>query len=336
MYKCSIRINGDAIKFSTDWEQAYSMLMTLEEFFYNDNFEVGEYDESLKYELRYVNTDSASELLIYDRLFIYQDSWSKIGQTKQLLSIIYQVAELERQENNRYMLHASAVSSPAGTVVLVGDAGAGKTSLMLKLCLQAKYKMVSNDKVVIGWKYDEPYVEKGSRFLNLRKSSIDIYHPELGKYFGTEDKDAWSNKIVIMPETVGITFEESQTPLAAVVFINILESWRGNPEFYNIPRKKNEKNKWSDLTQIYEAFSKTIRGLDQISITEGNKINENFYMPLIDTYLSSYNRKRNINQLIAEKKVFVLRGSIKDAQKEITNLINSLNIKTGDVQIETE
>lgn len=323
MYRCSIGLFGDRINFSSDCEAAFAMINAMRDFFFNDYFCVEGYDETNQYELMYINTDSPAKLVKNGNTFIYQDDWKQIGNTKQLLAIIYQIIELQREESDRFVLHASAVSTPEGTLVLAGEAGSGKTSLMLRLCRKNGYKMVSNDKVVVGARDNELYVERGSRYLNLRKSSVDIYNPDLGTCFKTNASSTWSNKVAIYPEHVGIEFETTQTPLLAILFLNILDNWKGAPEYYILPRKNGGKSKWSDLAGIYDAFSKTIRGVDQISVTAGNRINQDFYMPLIDTPISSWHRKRFINNLIDEEKLFVLRGNILDAENVIKGIMNS-------------
>ena len=318
MYKCSIIIYGDAINFVTCYQAAYEMLCTQNDFFYNDNFKICEYNKDYRYTLLYINKEGPSTLTKNKgSVFVYSDLWEKISGTKQLLSIIHQIINLEREEKNRFLLHASAVSTPEGAYVFVGNAGAGKTSILLRLCSNPRIKMISNDKVVIGLHNNELYVERGSRYLNLRKSSIDLFNPSMSKFFDTKTINSYTAKKVVLAETIGIRFVEKTTKLNKVFFTHILKDWIGPPEYYTIPRLINGKYKWSDVSMIYETFSQTIRGTNQISVYNGNRINENFYMPLLDTSKSSYNRKHFISKLINEELIVSASGKIEDIEQYV-------------------
>ncbi len=183
MYSCSVTVFRDGINFVTENIEAYTMIINLSDFFYNDNFKVEDVSEAYKYTLKFTNSEYISEMnYIGDGNYEYYDSWEKIKNTKQLLGVIYQLIEIVRQENCRFLLHASAVSTPYGGIVFMGDSGAGKSSLMLRLCESNDYKMISNDKVVLGLGDNETfYIDVGSKIINLRKSSVDIYNTIINK-----------------------------------------------------------------------------------------------------------------------------------------------------------
>ena len=322
LYKCSVCIFGDRVNFSTDCKNAYDVIIGLKDYFYNDNFSIDDYDISLKYEIQYIDSAEQSELLVNDNIYMYIDTWKDIFHTKQLQSIIYQVVDVVRQESNRFLLHASAISTKYGAVVFVGDSGVGKTSLMLRLCLKNNFKMISNDRVVIGKKDDIIYVERGSKYLNLRKSSIDTYLPEISNVFGNQKVADWDNKKVFFPEDIGLLFETNRTNLYAIIGINIIDNWNGAPDFYILPAKIGERYKWSDIMYINDIFSKSIRGEEHVAVSKTNKINENFFMPLLDNKISSYNRKQFINYIIENEKIFRLRSDMEFAEKVILNVLN--------------
>ena len=320
-YTCSIFIFGNGINFFTNCLEAFNHIQKLKEFFYISNFSVTEYDPRNKYTLEFKhNSSHINPIFIQttENYFLYTDSWEMINKTTQLMSIIYQIIELDRQENNKFLLHASGISTEKGSLVFLGGSGSGKSSIMLKLCMDYNYKMISNDKIVIG--YDKYcFVEKGSKYINLRRTSTKLFTPQLDYLFNSEIKGIrWDTKHICFPNDIGIGFEEGRTKLLALVKVDINYLWVGQMLFekYIVGKIKN-----TDLSSVSESFSKLIRGVEQIPIQNGNKLQENIYIPLLDNESTTRNRNRFINNLISNEKLYRLRSNIDDAVQAIVELI---------------
>lgn len=325
-YGCSINIFGDGINFYTDCYNAYSQIIGLKHFFYVDYFKVDIIDNTLKYSLSFEDDDEEAGHIekISPTFFQYIDSWDEICNTTQLRSVIYQIIELARQEKSRFLIHGSAVSTEEGSLVFLGDGGSGKSSTMLRMCQEHNAKMISNDKVVVGLEENTFIVEKGSRYINLRESSVRIFNSDLETVFDSVDSKTkagtWNNKRKFFPNELKIDFEEEITKLKAIVMIDINESWEGEPIFYSLPDPE-KKDSWLDTALFSKYFTGLIRGVEQVSFNRGNILHESFLMPLLDNNLTLKNRVRFINKVVEEKKVYILKARFKQGIDLIVNEI---------------
>lgn len=106
-------------------------------------------------------------------------------------------------------VHASAVAGPAGAVVFLGPAGAGKTTIAAEL-VRRGYSLVSDDVVVIEGAGEDAVVSPGPALMNLPASSF-WSAGSLGRVLGSFDEELWTE----IDSRV-----DSPVPLAALVLID--------------------------------------------------------------------------------------------------------------------
>jgi len=138
-----------------------------------------------------------------------------------LLHLAYLVMESELQRQGYMTLHAAAACRDGATVVLLGPAGAGKTTTLLRLCRDHGAALAGNDLVIVGGSPAAPEVLAGSRYLRLRHASLAQVMPELLQLFPARVGDSWRAKLNVDPAVLKVETARLPTPVAAVVFVHV-------------------------------------------------------------------------------------------------------------------
>jgi hypothetical protein len=133
---------------------------------------------------------------------------------------------LESQMNRRGLitLHCAAVERDGRAVLLLGHAGAGKTSAALLLCREQGFRLLGNDLVVVGG-VDEARAVAGTTHLRLRRSAVERCIPALLGLFGKATGDPWREKTDVTPEQAGISLGIAPAQVGAVVFVRVEEDY---------------------------------------------------------------------------------------------------------------
>jgi hypothetical protein len=133
---------------------------------------------------------------------------------------------LESRMNRRGLitLHGAAVERGGLAVVLLGHAGAGKTSAALLLCREQGFRLIGNDLVAVGG-MDTASVVAGTTHLRLRRSAVQRCVPELLNLFGKPTGDPWREKIDVTSEQAGIALGTVPVQVSAVVFVRVEEDY---------------------------------------------------------------------------------------------------------------
>lgn len=133
---------------------------------------------------------------------------------------------LESQMNRRGLitLHGAAVERDGQAVMLLGHAGAGKTSAALLLCREQGFRLIGNDLVVVGG-VDAALAVAGTTHLRLRRSAVERCVPDLLGLFGQATGDPWREKIDVTPEQAGIALGTLPAQVSAVVFVRVEEDY---------------------------------------------------------------------------------------------------------------
>ena len=92
-----------------------------------------------------------------------------------LLYLIRQTLERQLNEQGYIVLHASALKTKGGSILIFGDSGAGKTSLVLEGS-NRDYSFIGNESIVIS-----PNLEAvaGTRIINYREEMAQRFFPKL-------------------------------------------------------------------------------------------------------------------------------------------------------------
>jgi len=137
-----------------------------------------------------------------------------------LLYLSYLVLEAELHRLGFVTLHAAAAARDGRAVLLLGSAGAGKTTTALRLCCDHGCELVGNDLVVVGGQGGVAAVV-GTAHLRLRHSSIAQVLPELLGLFPPVVADPWRTKVDVTPDQVGVSVSRDVAEIAAVVFVHV-------------------------------------------------------------------------------------------------------------------
>lgn len=143
-----------------------------------------------------------------------------------LLYLAYVVLESRLHQYGIITLHAAAVERDGRALVLLGHAGAGKTTTALRLCRDHGFSLLGNDLVVVGGA-DALRVHAGTCNLRLRHSSIAGSMPELLHLFIGVCEDPWRTKIDIWPEQLGIPLGLERAEVGLVAFVHTDPAYAG-------------------------------------------------------------------------------------------------------------
>jgi hypothetical protein len=138
-----------------------------------------------------------------------------------LLYLAYLVLENQLQRRGYVTLHAAAACWGDRAVLLLGSAGAGKTTTLLRLCRDHGAAMIGNDLVVAGGPADVPAALAGTRHLRLRHASVARVMPELQGLFPGEVTDSWRAKRTLSPARLGISPAAGPAQIHVTVFVHV-------------------------------------------------------------------------------------------------------------------
>lgn len=137
----------------------------------------------------------------------------------------YMAECLRATKSGLLLIHAAAVRSPGSNsaILILGEKGAGKTTLALRLCHQYGYWLIGNDQVFLGPKGEALVTAGGNAWFNLRETAIsaDQYLAQLFPSPAAGDKAAWNSKTKLDPQRVGVGIEAGECPVEAIFHIRI-------------------------------------------------------------------------------------------------------------------
>ena len=228
----------------------------------------------------------------------------------------YWLMEQQRQEKSFFTIHSSALTINSKGILLLGQSGAGKTSLMLDLCKKYPSTVVSNDLTVV--KHDTGsrrlVLVDGTKEIRLRLASVDRNFPTLRPLFPKNIASAWESKVVVSPEDIGFKSEEGQPELHSI-FEVYLDS-KGTDDLL-IRQEGLIPIKY----RLYEDMSRIIRG-SAISVFDSNR---RFlgYMPSLDSDETHSKRVACIEEMVNNIGIVsVSGGKINEVSEAIYRVVN--------------
>jgi hypothetical protein len=239
----------------------------------------------------------------------------KDGQT--IAYLAYALLERERQINSETTIHAAGASYKGRGILLLGERGAGKTSLLLKLCRDYGYKLVGNDLCLL--KFDKNVIKfcGGTKIFGLRQFAVKINHPDLLQYFPKFTKDSWLTKSFITPETLSVDIEKQTLPIYKVFFIHLDST--GEEPIYS----EYMTGSWIKCF-LYENLSRYIRGSAIIPFLDNQNFRKIGYLPSLDEPNFHKKRVAIINHLIDKIRVRYVSGShVGTMSKCIHSIVNA-------------
>lgn len=255
-------------------------------------------------ESRIIYLPSDEPKFIYDenqKTMVIQAPKGDISDGQALAYISYWMSEGQRQRERSFTMHAASVSINGRGVLLIGDRGAGKTSLMLGLAQKYPTKLIANDLTIISHNPEQKQIllEEGSKMIRLRLRSVLSRFPNLLPQFPDTLGAAWTTKVLVNPEQLGVELEDQITVLSRAFIIHL-----SNIEDEDIIVKRSEGI--VPYFELYENLSRIIRG-SGVSIFGSNE-NILGYIPSLETEQTHNNKTDLLNYLIKDRGIWSIAG----------------------------
>lgn len=210
--------------------------------------------------------------------------------------------EVLHQRKRVVTMHAAAVEFGDKAILLLGKAGAGKTSLTLSLCRNHRARLIGNDVVKVGLVDGSVQACAGSKYFFLRQESIKRNIPDLLSLFPQSEKDPWTHKIYCSPERLGVPTCEGETLITKSYLVHVDETMG---ELYTASADKMD-------TRLYlnENMSRYIRGTAIALFGQGSQFMG--YVPSFDSSDFFNTRVGLTEALISNTKMVYLSGNLHD------------------------
>lgn len=317
MEKFAIGIYGAKVKYISDMPllNYYIKNNDYMEFY---NAKVIEDSDDIEYMVEYHDTkDKSNPVEVIDKIMIIRYPKEELTESI-ILYMGFHFLEKQFGEMGLCSCHSACVSKDGKATLLIGEAGAGKTSLAVNLCNNYGYGLISNDMTLIGKEDDKIYAYGGTKFINLRLLSVESNMPFLLYLFEGSNKDSWTNKISLMARDINIEEEYDKLPIENVLFIHV-----DNRDKY----KESNGASWRKNFLIYQNTSSHIRGTAATFIDKrGYPIG---YIPPFETKETYDKRIDLINTINGLENYKYVSGSL----EELIDFINKLNGVKKDVKI---
>lgn len=266
--------------------------------------------DDVVYTIEYHDNEDKSKkpIIVIDKKMIINYPKNELTES----NILYLgVSFLEKQfgEMSVCSCHSACVVKEGEGTLLIGEAGAGKTSLAVNLCQKYGYSLLSNDMTLIGENDGNIYACGGTKFLNLRLLSVQSNMPSLLYLFQNDNQDLWTNKVSVMASSIGIKEEYSIVPIKNILFIHI----DARDKF-----KIANGDSWRNNFLLYQNVSSHIRGTASTFVDKkGYPIG---YIPSFETE-DTYNRRMKlINVINANPNYHYVSGPLNEVLEYIDSL----------------
>lgn len=226
-----------------------------------------------------------------------------------LLYVALPFLEVLHQRKAVVTMHAAAVEFGGKAILLLGKAGAGKTSLTLSLCRNHRARLIGNDLLKVGIVGDEIVAYAGSKYFFLRRESIKRNIPDLLSLFPQSGKDSWTHKVCCLPNRLGINTCNGHAPIAQSYLVHVDETMEN---IYTTSADKMD-------TRLYlnENMSRYIRSTAIALFGEGSRFMG--YVPSYDTPDFFVMRVRLTETLISATGMMYVAGNLHDISRYIVS-----------------
>ena len=257
--------------------------------------------------------EDAKKQMIFDKEnnFAYMTTKESEMRFPDLVYVLLTMFTNDLVKKSKYLLHSSSLEYDNDkSILLIGDGGAGKTSLAYKLIKDYDYKLISNDHTLLTVKDGLFTSLIGTKDIEMRygviKNSFKDIEENLPSYDG---EDLWKRKIIINDFLTEENFATDKERHVTDVFqINLLGSSAGE-------NFVSTKNYVDQILYLYEQLSKQIKGTYNL-ITGFD-----YPMPSLETeenLLALYN---DIKIALENTKVHMAKGSLDELPKRLVKII---------------
>lgn len=245
--------------------------------------------------------DGNNMIIKYDPELITQSSIIRVG---------FLLLEKGLAEKKKVLVHSACVSKKNNSILFLGRSGSGKTSTVLNLCRNYGYRLVGNDRVIIGLNSDDKlFSYSGTDFINMRYGSVIKNTPELINHFDHFEGDPWSNKKSTHSSNLNIKVEKRALEIAKGYLLHIDSEQK---HFYHSLASEPVHKLF-----LNEIFTMGIRGI--YSTFYDKNFNSCGYVPSFDCE-EFYETRNKITKLIIQDKNFEqVSGNLQDTSSFIDN-----------------
>lgn len=228
--------------------------------------------------------------------------FQKLQSGEMLLYVVLPFIEILLQRKQIVTMHAAAVEFNGRAILLLGKAGAGKTSLTLALCRNHRAKLIGNDIVRVGLVNGSVTAWSGSQYFFLRQESIKRNMPDLLSLFPESRKDSWTHKIYLLPDRLGIFVHNGQVPIAKSYLVHVDETM-DSPYVASA-------NKVDTKLYLHENMSRYVRGTAVALFGEESQFIG--CVPSFDNPDFFAMRVKLMDSLISQTGMMYMSGSLQD------------------------
>jgi hypothetical protein len=347
MYAADLVIAGHRMGFSTECQSAYAYLASNSDLVGIRPYEFRPAAAPAQPLLHYSNEqrcqatfDAADQTLTVS--FPWHDDVPRVFDAdvpfhNMLLYSVRFLLETIRQGASEYTVHGSAVVKAGRSVVVLGEAEAGKTTTALHLCREFGFALFANDQVVVGERDGLPWLVHGDDMVTLRFTSTARYSQGLAdRVFsaGSTESAPWNLKKDVPAHSLGLAFSTVPAPIALFVKIK-LDS--GINETVVRVISSRPLNGWSRASQVEQFFATIelygqittiIRGSAFTPLSEEDFTLMNLFVPNLDQPAYLERRVSFMNALFGSPSVAVIsvRGPLQANCEAIVKAFESLNV----------
>lgn len=270
---------------------------------------IRENDESLP-TLYYM--DDPSESVYYQDGDIFVNYPKDKITPSNILYIGYQLLEREFGKKGLCTCHSSCVEKDGVATLFIGEAGAGKTSAAINLCINDDYSFISNDCSLIGLEDDKLKVFGGTKFIRLRYDSVEQNMPYLAHLFKNGDT-GWTNKLLVLAHDIGMEERYEPVEIKNVIFLHI----DNRKDTLQVSPGDN----WRNNFLLYQNLSSHIRGHAATAVDYlGHPIG---FIPSFDDKETYDKRMRIIDTINGLENYYTVSGNLYDT----IDFVNGINHK---------
>lgn len=217
-----------------------------------------------------------------------------------LAYLAFWLTEPQRQAKSAYTMYSAALAIEGNGALLLGPSGAGKTSVLLKLCQICSCEVVSNNLTLVRYNSGDKhlYLEDGTKEIRPRFAAANDF-PELKRRFSQTDELTWETKVSITPEEIGARRAEGPKKLTKIFETHY--DIRGQDGF--VARREDGLDV---RYRLYENMSRVLRGTAISVFDKDNRFLG--YMPSLDTPDLHSRRVQCIEAMVNEVGVISISG----------------------------
>lgn len=231
-----------------------------------------------------------------------------------LIYLVLSMMSKELNKLNKYFIHCSIVEKNNKGIMIIGDPGAGKTTLALYLSMNKNFDFVCNDIALLEFFNGVPHVTAGTLETYIRVGVIPQFFPLLmDKINKSNLENPWNSKFYLNPEfeSLGIKVKSS-APITHVLYTLTYPTIAIETR---LEKYDSIKSQDVSILKTMGCFSQYIRANNNMLISAG------YPFPSFDTTELAYKRLKDVKRFAKTTEMYSARGNIKVLADMIDQLV---------------